>query len=92
MFPSCTATIGTVLNILIRRKLAMEPERRSRIIKDGTFAFASVRARDSVVTVVLRYPLVSNAFFSDCANDSDFRKMSTEARIRLQWMVYRSPL
>ena len=43
-------------------------------------AFASVRARDSVVTAVLRYPLVSNAFFSDSANDSDFRKISTESR------------
>ncbi len=79
MLPSCTATIETVVSVLIRRKLAMELERRSRIIKDGMFAFASVRARDSVVTTVLRYPLVSSAFFNDCANDSDFRKMSTES-------------
>jgi hypothetical protein len=64
----------------MRRKFTMEPERKSRIIKEGTFVFASARARDSVVTAVPRYPLVSNAFFNDCAKDSDFRKMSTESR------------
>jgi hypothetical protein len=39
-----------------------------------------VRARDYVTTAVLRYPLVSNPFFSDSANDSDLRKISTEPR------------
>jgi hypothetical protein len=48
---------------------------------DGTFAFASVKARDSVVTALLRYPLISNDFINDCANDSDFKKMSTESRM-----------
>ena len=58
--------------------LATEPERRSRIIRDGTFVSAFVRARDSVFTAAPRYPLVSSAFFNDFANDSDFRKMSTK--------------
>jgi hypothetical protein len=80
MLPSCTATIGVALNILIRRKLATEPEPWSRIIKDGTFAFASVRASDSVVTVMPEYPFDSNAFFTDCEKDSDFKNMSTEPR------------
>ena len=80
MLLSSTATIGTVLSVLIRRKLAMEPDRRSRIINDGTFAFASAETRDSVVATVLIYPLVSKAFFNVCANGSDFRKMSTELR------------
>jgi hypothetical protein len=33
-----------------------------------------------VVTVMPEYPFISNAFFTDCANDSDFKKMSTEPR------------
>jgi hypothetical protein len=33
-----------------------------------------------VVTTIPRYPLVSNAPFNDCENDSDFRKMRTELR------------
>lgn len=33
-----------------------------------------------MVTIMLRYPLVSDVLFNDCANDSDFRKMRTESR------------
>jgi hypothetical protein len=56
----------------------MEPECRSSIIKDGTFAFASASAADSVVTALLRHPLVSKACLRDCANGSNVKKRRTE--------------
>src|SRR5262245_19471668 len=73
--------MGTLLSMLIRRKFTTEPDPRSRRIKEGTFAFASMNAADSVVATMLRRPLTSNAFFNVCANDSVFRKMSTESRM-----------